>query len=119
MQQLAAEKIRSSQMQSHGAHAALNGACQDIQWTANREPEGLNVYVDQTMNSADAGIHVVPPFASQQFGTPGLVKVDDVDEPAPQTPENRRPQHSSSSPMFGLLANMDGSRGSGSNGMGA
>eukprot|EP00971_Amphidinium_carterae_P041282 810523-Amphidinium_carterae.1 len=137
MQQLAAEKIRSAQMQSQGAqlkyekdtlftqlvdlrHAALNGACQDIQWTANREPEGFSVYVDQVVNSTDAGIHVVPPFASQPTSVPpGLDKVDEVNEPAPQTPENRRTQHSSSSPVFGLFANMDGSRGSGSNRMGA
>eukprot|EP00971_Amphidinium_carterae_P223106 4426985-Amphidinium_carterae.1 len=136
MQQLAAEKIRSSQMQTHGAqllfekdtlftqlvdltrHAALNGARQDIQWTGNKEPEGFSVFVEQIPTSADAGIHVVPPFANQRTGAPpGLF--DAVDEvPAPQTPD-RRPKHTSSSPMFGLMASKDGSKGSGGNRMGA
>eukprot|EP00971_Amphidinium_carterae_P251490 4992066-Amphidinium_carterae.1 len=81
MQQLAAERIRTSQMQTHGTqllferdalntqlmdltrHAALNGACQDIQWSGDKEPE-------------DAGIHVVPPFASQHTSSPpGLFDV--------------------------------------------
>eukprot|EP00971_Amphidinium_carterae_P121140 2399509-Amphidinium_carterae.2 len=135
MQQLASEKIRSTQMQTHGAqllyekdvlftqlvdltrHAALNGACQDIQWTGNKEPEGFSVYVEQIATTTDAGIHVVPPFASQQMSTPpGLF--DAVETPAPQTPE-RRTQNSSSSPIFVLLANKDGGKGSGGNRMGA
>eukprot|EP00971_Amphidinium_carterae_P074421 1470868-Amphidinium_carterae.1 len=117
MSQLAAEKIRSTQLQTYSSqllyekdqittqfldltrHAAISGACQDIHWSANREPEGFSTYFDQ----------VSPP--------PGLHNAADDTERAPQTPE-RRPQHTSSSPAFGLLA-MDGSRGSGSNGKGA
>eukprot|EP00971_Amphidinium_carterae_P042869 842596-Amphidinium_carterae.1 len=79
----------------------MNCACQDIQWTGNKEPKGFSDFVEQVANSADAGIHVVPPFANQQMGTlPGLFNV--VNEvPAPQTPDIR-PQHPTSSPMFKL-----------------
>eukprot|EP00971_Amphidinium_carterae_P291052 5779605-Amphidinium_carterae.1 len=137
MNQLAAEKIRSTQLQTYSAqlkyekdmvtnqlldltrHAAISGVCQDIHWTSNREPEGFSEYVDQVLNNEDSGIHLVPPFANQPLNTPPrLFVAADVDERAPQTPD-RRPQQTSSSPPFGLLAAMDGSRGSGSNGKGA
>eukprot|EP00971_Amphidinium_carterae_P186077 3693720-Amphidinium_carterae.1 len=136
MNQLAAEKIRSTQLQTHSAqlqfekeqistqlldltrHAAINGVCQDIHWSSNREPEGFSTYVEQVLTNEDSGIHVVPPFANQQVnGLPGLFTSADENERAPQTPE-RRPQHTSSSPNFGLLAAVDGSKGSGSNGKG-
>eukprot|EP00971_Amphidinium_carterae_P255179 5065784-Amphidinium_carterae.1 len=98
--QLEAEKANVEQIVSRHLHSEREKMARDVQ-AMPRHP-------------------VEPRTRSQQFGTPpGLVKIDDVDEPAPQTPENRRTQHSSSLPTFGLLANMDGSRGSGSNGMGA
>eukprot|EP00971_Amphidinium_carterae_P138615 2746488-Amphidinium_carterae.1 len=75
----------------------MNGACQDIQWTGNKEPEGFSVFVEQVAGSTDAGIHVVPPFANQQMSTPPGLFDPDQETTAPQTPE-RRPQHSSSSP---------------------
>eukprot|EP00971_Amphidinium_carterae_P195945 3888465-Amphidinium_carterae.1 len=127
MQQLAAERIRTSQMQTQGSqllfekdvlqtqlmdlarHAAQNGACQDIQWTSSREPEGFSTFVDQVANSTDAGIHVVPPFANQQVSRPpGLFDAAN-ETPTPKTPD-RRPQQNSSSPMFGLF---DGGKGVG------
>eukprot|EP00971_Amphidinium_carterae_P125930 2494914-Amphidinium_carterae.1 len=99
----------NAQLVDLAGHAAMNGVCQDIQWTGNKEPQGFSVFVEQVASSTDAGIHVVPPFASQQMSTPpGLF--DPVNEMiAPQTPD-RRPQHSSSSPVFGLFANLDGDR---------
>eukprot|EP00971_Amphidinium_carterae_P210900 4184626-Amphidinium_carterae.1 len=69
MNQFAAEKIRSTQLQTYSAqlkyekdqistqlldltrHAAINGVCQDIHWTSNREPEGFSTYVDQVLNT--------------------------------------------------------------------
>eukprot|EP00971_Amphidinium_carterae_P029528 581348-Amphidinium_carterae.1 len=123
MQQLAAERIRTSQMQTHGSqvvferdtlsaqfldlarHAAASGACQDIQWTGNREPEGFSDFVERVQASSDGEINAVPPFANQQSSAPpGLFNVENVANivPAPQTPE-RRPKASSSSPMFGKL----------------
>eukprot|EP00971_Amphidinium_carterae_P277112 5499185-Amphidinium_carterae.1 len=91
-------------------HAALNGACQDVQSTGDKEPEGFSEFVERFSSSAYAGIHMIPPFANQQLNAPpGLF--DPVNElPAPQTPD-RRPQRSTTSPMFGLFANMLGDRG--------
>eukprot|EP00971_Amphidinium_carterae_P285013 5658077-Amphidinium_carterae.2 len=136
MNQLAAEKIRSTQMNTHCAqltyekdvltsqfvdltrYATLHGACQDIH-CSNREPEGFTDYVDQIVNSEDSGIHLVPPFANQSSGPPpGLPFPTDSVERAPQTPD-RRPQHTSASPSFGLQEAMSGSKGSGSTGKGA
>eukprot|EP00971_Amphidinium_carterae_P119590 2369321-Amphidinium_carterae.2 len=137
MNQLAAEKIRSTQLNTHCAqlayekgeltthfvdltrHAAILGACQDIHWS-NREPEGFQQYVDEVITSDDSGIHVNPPFANQTSGPPlggpppGLEQSLEAVDEAPRTPD-RRPQHSSTSPHFGLM----GYRGSGSNGKGA
>eukprot|EP00971_Amphidinium_carterae_P033028 650065-Amphidinium_carterae.1 len=137
MNQLAAEKIRSSQLNTHCAqltfekgemttqftdlsrHAAVLGACQDIHWSS-REPEGFQQYVDEVVNSDNSGIHLIPPFANQANGPPpsspppGLEQSQEVADDAPRTP-HRRPQHSSTSPQFGLM----GYRGSGSNGKGA
>eukprot|EP00971_Amphidinium_carterae_P080000 1583317-Amphidinium_carterae.1 len=62
-----AERERDTSMsQLAGKHAAINGACQDIHWSANREPGGFSTFVDQVWTNEDSGIHLVPPFASQQ-----------------------------------------------------
>eukprot|EP00971_Amphidinium_carterae_P216221 4292100-Amphidinium_carterae.1 len=100
----------NTQLVDLARHAALNGACQDITWTGNREPEGFSVFVEQVANSTDAGIHVVPPFATQQVSTPPGLFEPGTEVTAPQTPD-RRPQHSSSSP-----ANLGGDRGGSSGG---
>eukprot|EP00971_Amphidinium_carterae_P029642 583009-Amphidinium_carterae.1 len=133
MNQIAAEKIRSSQLSTHCAqltfekgemttqfmdltrHAAVLGACQDIHWSS-REHEGFQQYVDEVVTSDNSGIHVIPPFANQANSPPppGLEQLPEVADDAPRTPD-RRPQHSSTSPQFGLM----GYRGSGSNGKGA
>eukprot|EP00971_Amphidinium_carterae_P249192 4946408-Amphidinium_carterae.1 len=110
MHQLAAERIRTLQMQTHGTqllyerdaintqfmdltrHAALCGACQNIQWT-DKKPEGFTEFVEQVSSSAAAGIHVVPPFASQHATPPGLFDVVYEVPEVPQTPD-RRPARS-------------------------
>eukprot|EP00971_Amphidinium_carterae_P221010 4388036-Amphidinium_carterae.1 len=119
MQQLAADRIRMSQMQTHGSqlvferdalnaqvldlarHVAKNGAAQNIQWTGDREPE-------------DGEVNAIPPFANQQVNAPpGLFNVDNavINDAAPQTPD-RRPHNTSTSPMFGqLFENMLGDSG--------
>eukprot|EP00971_Amphidinium_carterae_P325326 6455536-Amphidinium_carterae.1 len=78
MQQLAAERIRTSQMQT------------------------------QVSSSADAGIHVVPPFASQHMSSPpGIFEAASEVPAVPQTPD-RRPAQTTSSPVFGLFTSMIG-----------
>eukprot|EP00971_Amphidinium_carterae_P290787 5774334-Amphidinium_carterae.1 len=131
MNQLAAEKIRSTQMSNHCAqlvyekseltaqfvdltrHAAVLGARQDIHWS-NREPEDFKEYVEEVVNSNNSGIHLTPPFANQTRSPPALDRPIEEADVAPQTPD-RRPQHSSLSPQFGLMR----VRGSASNGKGA
>eukprot|EP00971_Amphidinium_carterae_P149973 2972964-Amphidinium_carterae.1 len=127
MQQLAVERIRTSQMQTQGTqllferdalstqfmdltrHAARSRACQNIQWS-DKEPEGFTDFVEQVSSSADEGIHVVPPFASQHLSSPpGLFDVV-VEAPAASQTPDRRPGHSTSSPMFGLFSTMIGDR---------
>eukprot|EP00971_Amphidinium_carterae_P098546 1948993-Amphidinium_carterae.1 len=132
MNQLAAEKVRATQMNTQCAqlkyekdvlstqfidltrHAAIRGACQDIHWS-NREPEGFKEHVNEVVNPDNSGIHIVPPFASKTSSPPpGLGQPTEEADGAPQTPD-RRPQHSSTSPLFGLM----GTKSSGSNEKGA
>eukprot|EP00971_Amphidinium_carterae_P276122 5479435-Amphidinium_carterae.1 len=90
----------TAQFMDLARHAALNGVCQDIHWTGDREPEGFSDFVERVASSVDGEINAIPPFANQQSSAPpGLFDVANAANavPAPQTPE-RRPQHSSTSP---------------------
>eukprot|EP00971_Amphidinium_carterae_P351289 6492027-Amphidinium_carterae.1 len=138
MQQLAAERVRTTQMQTHGSqllfekdaltaqfldlarHAALNGACNDIRWTGDQEPEGFSQFVEQVVSSTEGDS--IPPFANRQPSAPpgifDVVEAAAVEVPAPQTPENR-PTYSTISPMFGqIFEKMMGERTGASEGRG-
>eukprot|EP00971_Amphidinium_carterae_P244853 4861477-Amphidinium_carterae.1 len=47
-------------------HAALNGACSDIRWTGDQEPEGFSDFVERVSGSVDGEVNAIPPFANRQ-----------------------------------------------------
>eukprot|EP00971_Amphidinium_carterae_P070907 1402401-Amphidinium_carterae.1 len=114
MNQLAAQKIRSTQLQTYSAQLQYKNdqiTTQLLDLTRHAAVIGPSMeHVKTFTGLLTENLKVSTP--------PGLLTAADDSERAPQTPE-RRPQHTSSSPNFGLLAAMVGSKGSGSNGKGA
>eukprot|EP00971_Amphidinium_carterae_P350692 6491685-Amphidinium_carterae.1 len=78
VQQLAAEKIRATQLESHCANTLQ---CKELVRTFTghiKHPKVLQILSNKRATSEDAGIHMTPPFATQSVGPSRSRCINDI-----------------------------------------